>query len=100
MILKNDRQLTISIGASRKDTSWKPQSITIGEFWERLRTPVKGVETLTQYLALKKSQQDDLKDVGGFVAGTLNGGRRKADAVTGRDIVTLDFDTIPAYGTD
>lgn len=100
MILKNDRQLTISIGASRKDTSWKPQSITIGELWERLRTPVKGVETLTQYLALKKSQQDDLKDVGGFVAGTLNGGRRKADAVTGRDIVTLDFDTIPAYGTD
>nr|DAD95893.1 MAG TPA: replicative DNA helicase [Siphoviridae sp. ctGMq5] len=100
MILKNDRQLTISVGASRKDTSWKPQLITIGELWDRLKTPVRGVETITQYLALKKSQQDDLKDVGGFVAGALNGGRRKADAVTGRDIVTLDFDTIPAYGTD
>ena len=100
MILKNDRQLTISVGASRKDTSWKPQLITIGELWDRLKTPVRGVETITQYLALKKSQQDDLKDVGGFVAGALNGGRRKADAVTGRDIVTLDFDTIPAYGAD
>ena len=34
------------------------------------------------------------------MAGTLNGGHRKAGAVTGRDMVTLDFDTIPPYGTD
>ncbi len=100
MNLVHDRQLNISVGTSRKDTSWKPQTITIGDLWDRLKSPARGVETLTQYLALKKAQQDDLKDVGGFVAGTLNGGHRKASAVTGRDMVTLDFDTIPPYGTD
>ena len=100
MNLVHDRQLNISVGTSRKDTSWKPQTITIGDLWDRLKSPARGVETLTQYLALKKAQQDDLKDVGGFVAGTLNGGHRKAGAVTGRDMVTLDFDTIPPYGTD
>lgn len=100
MNLVHDRQLNISVGTSRKDTSWKPQTISIGDLWDRLKSPARGVETLTQYLALKKAQQDDLKDVGGFVAGTLNGGHRKAGAVTGRDMVTLDFDTIPPYGTD
>ena len=100
MILKHDRQLTISVGNSRKDMNWKPQTLTIGELWERLKVPARGTETILQYLGLKKAQQDDLKDVGGFMAGTLNGGRRKAAAVTGRDVVTLDFDTIPPYGTD
>ncbi len=99
MVLKNDRQITISVGNSRKDMNWKPQIISLSDLWEKLKTPLRGTETIAQYLALKKTQQDDLKDVGGFVGGTLRGGRRKADAVIGRDLVTLDFDTIPAYGT-
>ena len=98
MKLQYDRQLTISIGNSRKDTNWKPQTLSIGDLWEKLKTPVRGTETLSQYFALKKAQQDELKDVGGFMAGTLQGGRRKATAITGRDVVTLDFDTIPPYG--
>jgi predicted P-loop ATPase len=48
---------------------------------------------------MKKGQQDDLKDVGGFVAGTFAGERRKASSVTGRDVLTLDLDNIPAGGT-
>ena len=36
----------------------------------------------------------------GFVAGSLHGARRKAGAVAGRDLITLDFDNIPAGGTD
>ena len=100
MKLQYDRQLTISVGNSRKDMNWKPQTLTVGELWERLKVPARGTETISQYLALKKAQQDELKDVGGFMAGTLSGGRRKASAVTGRDVVTLDFDTIPAYGTE
>jgi predicted P-loop ATPase len=100
MELQFDRQINISAGTSRKDMNWKPQTLSISELWERLRTPARGSETLTEYLALKKAQQDELKDVGGFVAGTLINGRRKASNVSGRDIVTLDFDTIPAYGTE
>ena len=100
MQLNNDRPIHISIGNSRKDRNWKPLTLSIGELWERLKTPSRGVETVEQYLSLNKAKQDELKDVGGFVAGTLNGGRRKATAVTGRDIVTLDFDTIPPYATE
>lgn len=55
---------------------------------------------MAEYLAMKKARQDDLKDVGGFVAGTLSGPRRKAGSVTGRDIITLDLDSVPAGGTE
>lgn len=94
-----NRQLTISAAGSRHSTQWQPQVIYWSELVERLRTATRGTETLAQYLAMPKSQQDDLKDVGGFVAGALAGGRRKAGAVTGRDVITLDLDNIPAGGT-
>lgn len=95
-----DRQITISAGTSRKDTHWRRQTLLVSELYDRLRTPARSVETLAAYIKMKKSEQDDLKDVGGFMAGTLNGGRRKASAVTGRDVISLDFDTIPGFGTD
>lgn len=95
----HDRKITISAAGSRKATQWPPQTLYWSEFVQRLKTPTRGTETLAEYLRLKKSQQDDLKDVGGFVAGTLAGHRRKANAVTGRDVITLDLDNIPPGGT-
>ncbi len=97
--MTNDRTITISAGSSRRATSWTSQTMLLSELWARLQTPVRGTETMAEYLGMKKPQQDDLKDVGGFVAGTLSGPRRKAGAVTGRDILTLDLDSIPAGGT-
>lgn len=94
-----NRHLTISTAGSRKATIWAPQSITWADLVNRLRTPLRGAETLGEYLKLPKSQQDDLKDVGGFVAGTLLNNRRKAANVQSRDIVTLDLDNIPSGGT-
>ena len=91
----NDRQITITVGASRNSVDWLPQIMWLSELWERLRTPQRGTETVAEYLELPKGEQDKRKDVGGFVAGTLNGVRRKASAVTGRDIITLDLDNIP-----
>lgn len=38
--------------------------------------------------------------MGGFVGGTFDGTRRKADKVTGRDLITLDMDSIPAEQTE
>ena len=96
----NDRQITISVGASRKATRWQPQLLLISELYERLRTPARSTELLQEYLALTKPQQDELKDVGGFVGGALTGPRRKAGAVAGRDVITLDFDNVPAGGAD
>lgn len=98
--MKHNRQITVTVGESRKSVSWRPQSLTLAEFYEKLKTPARSGEAMAEYLAMTKGQQDDLKDVGGFVAGTLSGLRRKANAVTGRDIVTLDLDNIPSGGTD
>ncbi len=95
-----DRKIIISAAGSRKATTWPAQELWLSELYDRLRTPTRSTETLAEYLALKKSQQDSLKDVGGFVAGVLRGNRRKGDAVTGRDVLTLDLDNIPAGGTE
>lgn len=97
--MQNDRQITISAAGSRKATQWPAQTLYWSDLVERLRSVVRGTETLAEYLKMPKSKQDELKDVGGFVAGTLTGERRKADNVSGRDVLTLDLDNIPASGT-
>ena len=94
--MRYDRNIVITIGNNRKSTNWQPLALLLSEFYEKLRVPSRSTETMQTYLSLKKSEQDDLKDIGGFVAGSLQGVRRKAGAVTGRDLITLDFDNIPA----
>lgn len=96
----NDKLLKITVGNSRKAVNWIAQDIMWSELCEKLRTPSRSTETLAEYFTLTKSKQDDLKDVGGFVGGTINGNRRKADAVNGRDLVTLDLDSIQAGVTN
>jgi predicted P-loop ATPase len=93
-MLVHDRKITISAAGNRKATKWPAQTLYWSELVERLKTPARGTETLAEYLSLPKSKQDDLKDVGGFVAGSLTGHRRKASAVAGRDVITLDLDNI------
>ncbi len=95
----HDRMLTITTGSNRKALQWNAETILWSALIERLKTPHRSTETVAEYLALPKSKQDDLKDVGGFVAGTISGKRRKKGAVTGRDAVVLDFDNIPPNGT-
>lgn len=98
--MQNNRMLTISAAGSRKATVWPRSRILWSDFTEKLKTPVRSTETLEQYLALPKSRQDELKDVGGFVGGTFIGDRRKACYVEGRDLLTLDMDNIPAGQTE
>ena len=98
--MQYDRRITITTGSNRKSINWQPQTLMLSEFYEKLHIPSRSTETMSQYLNLKKSEQDEKKDIGGFVAGALAGPRRKAGAVTGRDLITLDFDNIPAGGTE
>ena len=98
--MQYDRKITVTVGASRKATVWKPETLMISEFWARLGNVHRSAETLGAYRDMPKPKQDELKDVGGFVAGTFRSEKRKACDVTGRDIVTLDLDNIPAGQTD
>ncbi|QEY33719.1 virulence-associated protein E [Caproiciproducens galactitolivorans] len=100
-MLQYDRQITISTGNSRNATRWPAQTLYLSDLYDKLRTPLRGTETLDVYLKMSKAQQDSLKDVGGFVGGIVHGGgRRKGNAIDGRDILTLDLDHIPAGGTN
>lgn len=96
--MQNDKRITISVAGSRKATNWQPQSMLLSELWQKLSAPTQGRETLAMYLGMKKYQQDDLKDIGGFVGGEL-AGRRKKINVKGRDLITLDLDNLPPGST-
>lgn len=99
-MISNNKNLHISIAGSRKATFWPKTDMLWSDFTERLKTPIRSPETYAEYLAMNKSQQAELKDVGGFVGGTFLHDRRKASYVEGRDLVTLDMDNIPNGGTD
>lgn len=99
-MISNNKNLHISISGSRKATFWPKTDMLWSDFTERLKTPIRSPETYAEYLAMNKSQQAELKDVGGFVGGTFLHDRRKASYVEGRDLVTLDMDNIPNGGTD
>ena len=94
--MTHDRDLNIAIGSSRWSTSWPTSIMSWSEFCGRLKTPIHGSETLKEFLAMSKADQDSRKDVGGFVGGVIEGERRKVGNVRSRDLVTLDLDNIPA----
>lgn len=94
-----DRQVKVSIGNSRKSTLWPESTMLWSEFVARLAKPERTSETFAEYKALPKPKQEELKDVGGFVGGTLQGSRRKNESAGVRYLVTLDADTIEPGGT-
>ena len=99
--MQYDRTICIAVGGSRKSLTWQNSRLSVSELYKRFEHPVRSSETMQEYLHLKKLQQDELKDcAGGFIGGELSSPRRKAGNVTGRDLITLDFDNIPGWQTD
>ena len=97
--MQYDRLIKITTGNSRKALQWNGQQMYWSDFLARLSKPVRTQESFQQYKALPKPKQDELKDVGGFVGGTLTGERRKNENAGERHLLTLDADTIEAGGT-
>lgn len=84
--------MIIAIGKSRKDTRWHNTELSWPEFLKRLETPYRSHETVKEYKAMSKDEKGRAKDIGGFVGGELSSGRRKAENVVNRCMVTLDLD--------
>ena len=84
--------MRISIGKSRKDTRWKVVDIT----WEKLCADLsktrRTAETMAEYKAMSKDERSAVKDIGGFVGGIVEGGRRTKANVKTRTLITLDAD--------
>ena len=97
MQLKYDGDISISIGRSRKETHWKNRGLLWSLFVEKLSKTHATAETLAEYLRSDKSRQNEIKDIGGFVGGTLTGGRRRSDTVISRSLITLDIDAATPY---
>ena len=93
-IVNHDGNLTIATGRNRKELNWKNREMLWSDVVQKLSNTVRTHETYEEYKKLSKSKQDEIKDVGGFVGGTLKGGRRKHDGVVWRQIVSLDADFV------
>lgn len=85
-------KLRISTGNSRMEKKWNLTELDLTQFRDRVSQTHRTAETVEQYRKLGKAQQDSIKDVGGFVMGTLRDGRRKKDCVLTRSGLTLDMD--------
>ena len=92
--LKHDGSLTIATATNHKSKAWRNKDMLYSDFVKKVSTTVRTKETYAEYLKLSKSEQGEIKDVGGFVGGSLKGGRRKADTVAWRQLITLDADFI------
>ena len=86
-------EFVISVGQSRTSREWKNKSTTWERLVQRLSKCKHTGETAAEYRAMTKTAQGKVKDVGGFVGGTIkDGGARKADTILARSLVTLDID--------
>jgi putative DNA primase/helicase len=88
------RDLAIAYGNSRQAKTWTNKTTTFDDLKARLKTPIRTTETVEEYSKMAKSARDAAKDHGGFVGGSLIGGRRKIDTVEKRSMVALDGDRI------
>jgi len=95
-----NRKICIAIGRSRTEKNWKNVEITYASLLEKLQTTTRTRETFAEYKNMPKSQRDAIKDVGGFVGGTLKDGRRKAENIANRTLLTLDMDNVDMSVSD
>ncbi|MDI3409722.1 hypothetical protein QKW52_01700 [Bacillus sonorensis] len=72
--MQHDGSITIATGRNRWDKAWKNKDILWSDLLKKLSTPNYTSETSEEYKKMSKAQQDQIKDVGGFVGGTLKGG--------------------------
>lgn len=91
--------MKITVGESRRSVNWKRVEISEQELADKTARPVITGESFDEYLKLSKAQQDEIKDVGGFVGGVLSGNRRRKNTVEKRTMLTLDADNIPSEVT-
>ena len=94
------RDLPIAYGNSRTAKIWVNKTIPFDVLKDRLRVPIRTSESAEEYARMSKSDRDNAKDHGGFVFGSLTGGRRKHDTVACRSGVCLDGDHIEKYLID
>ena len=85
-------EFIISTGNTRHDKYWKKQTVTWDEFVKKLSRTTYTRETQDEFRYMKKKQQDDIKDVGGYIAAELKDGRRLNENIESKTMLSLDVD--------
>lgn len=86
------KRIHIATAKSRYELVWTNREVLFDELKTRLSKTKRTDETMEDFLKMPKKDQDKIKDIGGFVGGTLKQGRRKNGYVENRSLVTLDID--------
>lgn len=94
--INHDGNLDIATGRHRRESSWKNKQTLWSDLLKRLATTHRTAETFAEYITAKKPRQDEIKDIGGFVGGYLDKGKRRKTSVLSRQLVTLDADFLKA----
>lgn len=90
--MQHDELLDIATGRGKNEAHWKNRKSTWAALAARLSKTQYTHETVKEYAGMPKPMQDNIKDVGAFVGGYLDGGIRKTNRVLHRQILTLDID--------
>lgn len=90
--IKHDGNIDIAVGLSFSSKIWKNTNVAWSYLLEKLSEPVVTSETYKQFISATKEEQGRIKDVGGFVGGYLQNGKRKKGSVTYRQLLSLDID--------
>ena len=92
-IMRYDKIINVAIGNSRQELNYVNKTMLYSEFIDKYIKNTKYTkETYEEYINFPKGLQDNIKDVGGFVGGTLKDGKRKKDTIINRSLITLDVD--------
>lgn len=90
--LAMERLLNIATGKSRFTKTWSNREVSWTALSNKLSKTVVTNETTLEYSKMNHSDQDRIKDVGGFVGGYLTDGLRRNGNVKFRSLLTLDLD--------
>lgn len=100
MTLTNNRTINLYTANSRKDKKLQQAPTDVQRLFDRLEQSQAIPFTHEAYTGLRKPQQDDLKDVGAYIAGDLKNGSRRSGCVLSRSAAVMDADNLPAMATD
>lgn len=85
-------EFKVAFGENRQAKKWKNGTITLEELRSRLSSTFRTTETMAEYQKMKSAGRSAAKDKGGFVGGHLKDGKRSAQTVECRSLLTLDVD--------
>ncbi len=94
------RKLFIAIGSHKWAKNWKNVQMSYESLLNKISVTTRTRETVIEYKKMSKADRDTIKDVGGFVGGSLKGGRRTAENLANRSLLTLDLDNIDIAVSD